>query len=150
MEITVTQSNNWRSWINRMLSVRDKTEEVCKRLCEVGERVISQTHHKAGTRVWYEKTEDGYKVCAEGEDILFIEFGTGDRAGELIPWYDEVPASIRPGSWSEGHAQQYSTQGYWYFGGRYYRYTEPHPAFFEAYKAMVEALPKIAQEVFSK
>ena len=95
-------------------------------------------------------TENGYKISAEGEDVLFIEFGTGDRAGVLSPLYDEVPADARPGSWSETHAQQYSTQGFWYFGGKRYEFTEPHPAFYDAYQAMVEALPQIAQEVFGK
>lgn len=149
MDITVTQSGNMRGWINRMLHLREKVEEVAKRLCKVGEPIIQATHGNHA-RVWSEPTENGYKVCAEGEDILFIEFGTGDRAGVLSPWYDQVPAEARPGSWSESHAQQYSQYGFWYFGGQRYEYTEPHPAFYYAYQAMVEALPQIAQEVFSK
>lgn len=147
--MTFTQSGNMRGWINRMLHLRENVEEICKRLCKVGEPIIQATHGNHA-RVWSEPTKNGYKVCAEGEDILFIEFGTGDRAGVLSPWYDEVPPTVRPGSWSETHAQQYSTQGYWYFGGKRYEFTEPHPAFYYAYQAMVEALPQIAQEVFSK
>ena len=149
LDITVTQSGEMLKWMTRMLQVRDKMAEICKRLCAVGEPIIKATHGNHA-RVWSEPTKDGYKVCAEGEDVLFIEFGTGDRAGELDAWYDQVPPSARPGSWSETHAQMYSRYGFWVFAGQIYHETEPHPAFYDAYQAMVEALPQIAQEVFSK
>ena len=149
MDITVTQSGNMRGWINRMLHLREKVEEVAKRLCKVGEPII-QASHGNHARVWSEPTENGYKVCAEGEDILFIEFGTGLKAGQDAHLYDEVPGVVGEGTWSATHAKMYSTWGFWVFAGEIYYYTEPHPAFYYAYQAMVEALPQIAQEVFSK
>ncbi len=149
MDITVTQSGNMRGWINRMLHLREKVEEVAKRLCKVGEPIIQATHGNHA-RVWSEPTENGYKVCAEGEDILFIEFGTGLKAGQDAHLYDEVPGVVGEGTWSATHAKMYSTWGFWVFAGEIYYYTEPHPAFYYAYQAMVEALPQIAQEVFSK
>ena len=149
MDITVTQSGNMRGWINRMLHLREKVEEIAKRLCKVGEPIIQATHGNHA-RVWSEPTENGYKVCAEGEDILFIEFGTGLKAGQDAHLYDEVPGVVGEGTWSATHAKMYSTWGFWVFAGEIYYYTEPHPAFYYAYQAMVEALPQIAQEVFSK
>lgn len=149
MDITVTQSGNMRGWINRMLHLREKVEEVAKRLCKVGEPIIQATHGNHA-RVWSEPTKNGYKVCAEGEDILFIEFGTGLKAGQDAHLYDEVPGVVGEGTWSATHAKMYSTWGFWVFAGEIYYYTEPHPAFYYAYQAMVEALPQIAQEVFSK
>ena len=149
MDITVTQSGNMRGWINRMLHLREKVEEIAKRLCKVGEPIIQATHGNHA-RVWSEPTESGYKVCAEGEDILFIEFGTGLKAGQDAHLYDEVPGVVGEGTWSATHAKMYSTWGFWVFAGEIYYYTEPHPAFYYAYQAMVEALPQIAQEVFSK
>ena len=149
MDITVTQSGNMRGWINRMLHLREKVEEVAKRLCKVGEPIIQATHGNHA-RVWSEPTENGYKVCADGEDILFIEFGTGLKAGQDAHLYDEVPGVVGEGTWSATHAKMYSTWGFWVFAGEIYYYTEPHPAFYYAYQAMVEALPQIAQEVFSK
>ena len=149
MDITVTQSGNMRGWINRMLHLREKVEEVAKRLCKVGEPIIQATHGNHA-RVWSEPTKNGYKVCAEGEDILFIEFGTGLKAGQDAHLYDEVPGAVGEGTWSATHAKMYSTWGFWVFAGEIYYYTEPHPAFYYAYQAMVEALPQIAQEVFSK
>lgn len=149
MDITVTQSGNMRGWINRMLHLRENVEEICKRLCKVGEPIIQATHGNHA-RVWSEPTKNGYKVCAEGEDILFIEFGTGLKAGQDAHLYDEVPGVVGEGTWSATHAKMYSTWGFWVFAGEIYYYTEPHPAFYYAYQAMVEALPQIAQEVFSK
>ena len=149
MDITVTQSGNMRGWINRMLHLREKVEEVTQRLCKVGEPIIQATHGNHA-RVWSEPTKNGYKVCAEGEDILFIEFGTGLKAGQDAHLYDEVPGVVGEGTWSATHAKMYSTWGFWVFAGEVYYYTEPHPAFYYAYQAMVEALPQIAQEVFSK
>ena len=149
MDITVTQSGNMRGWINRMLHLQEKVEEVAQRLCKVGEPIIQATHGNHA-RVWSEPTKNGYKVCAEGEDILFIEFGTGLKAGQDAHLYDEVPGVVGEGTWSATHAKMYSTWGFWVFAGEIYYYTEPHPAFYYAYQAMVEALPQIAQEVFSK
>ena len=147
--MVVTQSGNMRGWINRMLHLREKVEEVAQRLCKVGEPIIQATHGNHA-RVWSEPTKNGYKVCAEGEDILFIEFGTGLKAGQDAHLYDEVPGVVGEGTWSATHAKMYSTWGFWVFAGEIYYYTEPHPAFYYAYQAMVEALPQIAQEVFSK
>ena len=149
ISISVTRTGDALERVQKLLNVKASVAEIAKRLCEVGEPIIRATHGNHA-RVWTEPTENGYKISAEGEDVLFIEFGTGDRAGVLSPLYDEVPADARPGSWSETHAQQYSTQGFWYFGGKRYEFTEPHPAFYDAYQAMVEALPQIAQEVFGK
>lgn len=36
----------------------------------------------------YEKTDDGYKLIAEGSDVIYEEFGTGDR-GEQSPHPDK-------------------------------------------------------------
>lgn len=149
ISITVTRTGDALERVQKLLDVKAKLAEVAKRLCEVGEPIVRATHGNHA-RVWTEPTENSYKISAEGEDVLFIEFGTGDRAGVLSPWYDQVPPEARPGSWSESHARMYSRYGFWVFGGQIYHYTEPHPAFYDAYQAMVEALPQIAQEVFGK
>lgn len=137
--------------VNRYSNLESKMIEIAKRLCEVGEPIIRGTHGNHA-RVWSEQTPEGYRLSAEGTDILFIEFGTGDKAGELTAWYDEIPITVRPGSWSEAHGGEYAATGgegvgYWHFGGKEYRFTEPHPAFFDAYRAMVMELLKVVQEV---
>lgn len=145
MEVTITGVDNIKDKLNRYANIDKKLLNIAKRLCEVGEPIIQSTHgHHA--KVTTAQTNDGYVIRAEGQDILFIEFGTGDMAGTTVVLYDQVPAVVRPGSWSETHSQQYSTQGFWFFGGKMYRETVPHPAFYYAYQAMVQALPQIVSE----
>ena len=145
MQVSITGFDSMINTVRKFQNTEERLEKIAKRLCEVGEPIIRQTHgHHA--IVWYERTQDGYKIAAEGHDILFIEFGAGDMAGTTSVLYDQVPATVRPGSWSETHAKQYSTQGFWFFGGKMYRETVPHPAFYYAYQAMVQALPQIVSE----
>ena len=139
---------------NRLSNLEDILTNILTRLCEIGENVIAQTHgHHA--RVWSEQTADGYSIIAEGQDILFIEFGTGDMAGAMGFLYDQVPISVEPGSWSRAHGGEYWRtggfgRGVWHFGGQEYHYTPPHPAFYYAYQAMVQALPQIVHEELNR
>ena len=148
MQITVTGIDRVRERIEKYADLQSKLLELAWRLCEVGSAVCDSVYHTS-VSVYVEKTNEGAKVICEGEDVLFIEFGTGDKAGVLAANYDAVPPEVAPGTWSSGHAQMYSRYGFWYFGSRRYEYTEPHPATYEAYKAMIEELPQIADEVFA-
>ena len=148
MQISVSGIDRVKERIEKLANLQDKCAEVARRLCEVGEPII-QAWHGGHALISVEATENGYVIRAEGEDVLFIEFGTGDKAGEMAANYDAVPTEVAPGTWSEGHAQMYSRYGFWVFAGKIYHYTEPHPAFYYAYQRMVEALPQIANEVFA-
>ena len=131
-------------------SIEAKLKEVAERLCRIGEDVIRQVHGHHADRIATEKTAKGYKIVAEGRDILFIEFGAGDAAGSENALYDAVPAEAQPGTWSMHHAQMYSRYGFWVFGGQIYREVQPTPAFYYAYEYMVQNLPMIAREVFGR
>ena len=147
MQITVTGVDRILKQLKRFDDMDTKLADIAKRLVEVGEPIIRAVHGRSNS-VWSEPTENGYRIVAEGETILFIEFGAGDAAGREAAKYDAVPSVVRPGSWSETHARQYSTYGFWFFGGHYMTETPPHPAFYDAYEAMVKALPQIVNEVF--
>ena len=133
--------------VQRYTDIDTKVQEIMKRLCEIGEPIINQVHGNHST-VTTEPTQNGYKITASGQDVLFIEFGAGDAAGRDAGLYDQVPKSVRPGSWSEKHAQMYSRYGFWVFGGHIMREVPPSPALYYAYEAMVQALPQIARDVF--
>lgn len=153
MDISVTGIDRIKERIEKLANLQEKCAELARRLCEVGEPII-QAWHGNHAVVSMEQTQDGYVIRADGEDVLFIEFGTGDKAGEMAANYDAVPATVRPGSWSEAHGGEYAKtggfgKGFWHFGGKEYHFTEPHPAFYYAYQRMVEALPQIAKEVFA-
>ena len=131
-------------------SNKAKLKEIAERLCVIGEGVIRQVHGHHADRIATEETRGGYKIIAEGHDIMFIEFGAGDAAGSENALYDAVPDEARPGTWSMNHAQMYSRYGFWVFGGRIYREVQPTPAFYYAYEYMVQNLPMIAREVFGR
>ena len=154
MQITVTGIDRIKQRIDRLANLKERLAEVSKRLCEVGEPII-QAAHGGHAVITTEPTENGYVIRAEGEDVLFVEFGTGDATGIMAKEYDQVPAVVRPGNWSEAHGGEYAAtggylKGHWHFAGRELHETEPNPSFYYAYQAMVEALPQIANEVFSK
>lgn len=130
--------------IKRYENIQEKLLEIATRLCEIGEPIISGVHGS----VSMEQTNTGCKITASGEDVLFIEFGTGDMAGVMDSLYDAVPPSVGQGTYSATHAQMYSRFGFWVFAHTIYHYTMPHPVFYYAYQAMVEALPQVVREVF--
>ena len=146
MQIRVSGVERTLRTIQRYADIDRKLQEIAKRLCEIGEPIIKAIHGNHAT-VTTEATKNGYRITASGEDVLFIEFGAGDQAGSENGSYDAVPASARPKSWSETHAQQYSKYGYWYFGGHKFTTVAPSPAFYYAYEYMVQNLPQIAKDV---
>lgn len=133
-------------------SNESKLKEIAERLCKIGEDVIRQVHGNHA-RVYTEPTKSGkgYRIVAEGEDLLFIEFGAGDAAGSENALYDAVPEEAHPGTWSRNHPpHMYARYGFWVFAGKIYREVQPTPAFYYAYEAMVQNLPLIAREVFGR
>ena len=66
-------------------------------------------------------TEDAHgEIIVAGDMPLIAEFGAGDAT--LPVGFENVPGEVYAGSYSEEHAQQYSTYGFWHFAGE--RYTE--------------------------
>lgn len=147
MRIVIKGIDRIQKHLRKYDNLQDKLLELAKKLCEVGEPIIRETHGNHST-IKVIPTQHGYAITAEGSDILFIEFGTGDMAGVMDVLYDQVPPEVGMGTWSATHAQMWTRYGFWVFAGQIYHYTEPHPAFYYAYQAMVEAMPRVVREVF--
>lgn len=150
MNITVKGVDSILKRLSKFDNMDAKLAEIARRLAAVGEPIIRAVHGNHNS-VWSEQTQTGYRVIAEGESVLFIEFGTGDAAGIHAKEYDAVPSVVGKGTWSATHAQQYTRWGFWYWppGTKNpISETPPHPAFYDAYQAMVQELPKIVEEVF--
>ena len=152
MQISIKGIDHAIKTIEKYANMQDKLLELAYRLCEIGSTVCDSVYHTS-VSVYVKRTEAGAMVVCEGEDVLFIEFGTGNAAGELSGLYDAVPSVVRPGSWSETHDRQYSRFGFWfwYSGQTEPTYeTRPHPATYMAYEQMVRAIPQVAREVFAR
>lgn len=131
--------------------IKPKLDEVCKRLAEIGRdealSIINSIPTTAGNtveRVDVVKTENGYKLVMEGEDVYFIEFGTGD--GVSAHYDTSVPVAW--GSWSAEHSQMLFNNGFWYYDNVRYTGTPAYMPMYYAEKKMREEMPYIIKEVF--
>lgn len=99
-----------------------------------------------------EETARGYVVKANGESVLFLEFGTG------LHGYGHPEArghSMGPGTWSDGpdgKGHWDDPNGWWLpkeKGGWHTEGNPPTMAMYEARKTILRELPQIAKEVFA-
>jgi hypothetical protein len=130
--------------------IKPKLDEVCKRLVEIG-MLEAQLHlvlangNTDATILQPVKIDNGYKLVMQGEDVYFVEFGTGDAAN---PNGYAVSVPVYPGSYSEEHAEKYATYGFWWYGGEKLTETPAYMPMYYAGKRMREELPRIVKEVF--
>lgn len=94
--------------------IKRKGPLICQKLAEIGEARAAMDYagvHLDGVRDVYVTTEpsdDGYKVVAGGESVLFLEFGAGIRMGYGHP----DPHGYGPGTYpGKGHWD--SPIGWW-------------------------------------
>ena len=133
--------------------ITPKLDEICRRLAEIGRdeaiSIINQVKLAEGNaveRVDTVKINNGWKIVMEGEDVYFIEFGTGDG---VEPHYDtSVPVAW--GTWSAEHNQVLWNKGFWYYNHIRFEGTPAYMPMYYAEKAMRENVNRITQEVFGK
>ena len=133
--------------------IKPKMEEVCRRLAEIGKQeaisvvnTIKLSEGNAVDRIDTVKTDNGYKIVMEGEDVYFIEFGTGDGTS---PHFDtSVPVAW--GTWSAEHKQILWTHGFWYYNHIKFTGTTAYMPMYYAEKAMRENLSRVVSEVFKE
>ena len=140
---------------------KQRITEYIHRLCMVGANAAQQTYGSSKVRV--SVTPDGQGIIAEGDQVVFLEFGTGEptQDHELS---GTLNIEIMPGSWSESPEGKH-TWSKWLtsdpnsrFGGKagrrwgqsYPYNTTPRPGMWAAYKAIVAEQGRIAKEVFER
>lgn len=133
--------------------IEPKLKEVCRRLAEIGKQeaisVVSGIRFSEGNaveRIDAVPIDNGYKLVMEGEDVYFIEFGTGD--GVNAHFDTSVPVAW--GTWSAEHEQMLWERGFWYYDKVRYTGTPAYMPMYYAEKAMRENIKKVTQEVFGK
>ena len=132
-------------------NIKPQLDEICRRLAAVGAQA-------ARDAIWGEygntdatveapvKIANGYKIVMSGADVYFVEFGTGrDVKAHYNP-----SVSVAPGSWSQTHAQKYSTYGYWYYGGEKLEGTPAQMPMYYAERAIRANARRVAREVLGK
>lgn len=134
---------------------KQKITEYIHKLCLVGAEAAKKTY---GGLIHVEVTPDGKGIIGIGDQVVFLEFGTGVKVQDHPVLSHTLPITIEPGSWSESPEGKH-TWSKWLeeYGGRYndspgyreYPYnTNPRPGMWEAYKAILANQDRIAKEVF--
>lgn len=135
---------------------KEKAAELTERLAMLGASVASIRFSRAiytGPKdavVTVEAVPNGYRVKANGESVLFIEFCSGITYGSGHPEAQEF--GMGPGTYPEGKGHWDDPKG-WYLpkekGGGHTYGNPPAMPMYEARKAIEQELPRIVREVFS-
>lgn len=94
--------------------------KICRRLAEEGKTAVEEAYSTAaspGNEDWVvsvSSDENSARLTAEGEDVMFLEFGSGLQT-QTDTFAETVDFPVRPGSWSETHEKQFTSKGYWRF-----------------------------------
>lgn len=133
----------------------EKARELAERLAALGTTVASIRFSRAvytgkkDVEVTVEALPNGYKVKADGESVLFIEFGSGVTYGYGHPEAGEF--GMGPGTYPDGKGHWDDPKG-WYLpksaGGGHTFGNPPAMPMYEARKAIEQELPRIVKEVF--
>ena len=133
----------------------EKARELAERLAALGATVAAIRFSRAvytgkkDVDVTVEALPNGYKVKADGESVLFIEFGSGVTYGYGHPEAGEF--GMGPGTYPDGKGHWDDPKG-WYLpksaGGGHTFGNPPAMPMYEARKAIEQELPRIVKEVF--
>lgn len=134
----------------------EKAKELAQRLAMLGASAASIGFSRAiytGTKdavVTVKAIPGGYAVKANGESVLFIEFGSGVTYGGGHPEASEF--GMGPGTYPDGKGHWDDPKG-WYLpkekGGGHTYGNPPAMPMYEARKQIEQELPRIVREVFS-
>ncbi|MBQ3989517.1 MAG: hypothetical protein II630_01635 [Bacteroidales bacterium] len=136
--------------------LEEKTEEVVKRLAEIGatraQADFSNAQYDGNKdfQITVEKSDNGYVVRASGESVLFVEFGTGVTYGYGHPKADEF--GMGPGTYPNGKGHWDDPNG-WYLpksaGGGHTMGNAPALPMYNAEQEIKANIERIVKEVFS-
>ena len=133
--------------------LEDKAMEVCERLASRGAVSASLGFARAiytglnDASLTVEETENGYRVLASGETVLFLEFGAGVTYGYGHPLAGEF--GYGPGTWpGKGH---WDDPNGWYLpdGSEHTFGNPPNMPMYNAAKEIESEIIQVVKEVFS-
>lgn len=153
LDSAVKELREYQKWVRR------KEKELRLRLATLGATVASIQFSRAiytgkkDVTVRVDNTGSVAVIYAEGESVVFIEFGAGAKDEYRHPQGGEF--GFVPGSWSdgpEGKGHWDDENGWWIpkeSGGGHTWGHPPAMAMYEAVQRMTEEITTIAREVFS-
>lgn len=137
-------------------SLPEKGREICRRLAEYGlllaENAYEGTAYDGEKNVFVEveETERGYRILADGEAVLFLEFGAGITYGYGHP--QDADFGMGPGTYPipPGKGHWNDPKGWWTPEGVHTYGNAPSMAMYNAAKDMRDEVERVAREVFGE
>ena len=136
-------------------SLAVKAKLICEKLASMGATRASlgfATAFYTGEKdfeISVEEIQNGYKILADGETALILEFGAGATYGYGHPLADEK--GMGPGTYPDGKGHWDDPKGWWIpkdkGGGHTYGNPPAMPMYYAA-KEMREEVERVAMEVF--
>lgn len=137
-------------------SVRQKENELCKRLAEMGATNVSLLFARSvysGPNDYNVTVEDapggGYQIVVSGQSVAFVEFGAGITYGEGHPQASEF--GVGPGTYP-GQKNAMTGKG-WYLpkskGGEHTYGNPPNMPMYNTAQDLKREVTRVAREVFS-
>ena len=145
----VNELQKYAAWVTR------KEKELRDRLAMLGASVASIQFARAiytgsnDVTVRVDNTGSVAVIYAEGEAVVFIEFGTGAKYGYGHPQAGEF--GYGPGTWSDGPDGKghWDNPNGWWFGSSQHTYgSPPAMAMYKAVQEIAANVTEIAREVF--
>lgn len=138
-------------------NLQEKANRICERLATLGATGASLGF--AGSiyvsdknfNITVEEADGGYRILANGESVMFLEFGAGVRYGYGHPQADEF--GFGPGTYNPTSDNWNSPYG-WYYpkaaGGSGHTYgNPPNMPMYNAAKEIRKEVERVAREVFA-
>lgn len=138
--------------------VQRRANEVVSQLAQMGTQIVdtqfSIVAEQDPPEVYCLVNGNSAMIIAEGDNVVFLEFGTGvdvtDKTKELGMETEGLPP-IYSGSWSETEGRGvFSRFGYWHYKGQLYTGTMATQGFYFASKEIRERAVEEAKRIFRK
>lgn len=138
--------------------LEEKSKELCERLAAIGATRASLDYAGAfyqgekDVQVSVEPIEGGYKVLADGESVLFIEFGSGVTYGYGHP--EAGTHQLGPGTYPPTNPEKphWNDPKGWYLpkdkGGGHTYGNPPAAGMYNARKEIEQQIRNVVREVF--
>jgi len=150
IDAAIAELKSYNAW------VKTKAEELARRLADMGAVNVSLGYSRAvytglnDISVTVEQRGvNSYAIVANGEAVLFVEFGAGVTYGYGHPEPSVEGVPMGPGTYPNGKGHWDDPRGWWIPGGEHTYGNPPSMTMYLTAKDLRNQLESIAQEVFS-
>jgi len=150
IDAAIAELKSYNAW------VKTKADELARRLADMGAVNVSLGYSRAvytglnDISVTVEQRGvNSYAIVANGEAVLFVEFGAGVTYGYGHPEPSVEGVPMGPGTYPNGKGHWDDPRGWWIPGGEHTYGNPPSMTMYLTAKDLRNQLESIAQEVFS-